>query len=576
MGLLNSALQIGRSALFGYQGALQVIGNNISSVGSPDYTRLSPELDPLQGNGLTRGLQPGAGVALTGIRRNIDEALESRVRSAISEQQSVQTQRQTLAQVETLFDDQFGAGIATRLQTFFNNFDELQNTPDDLAIRSLVLSSGSTLAESLQGLRRRLAELGTSTDGRIAGIVNVINRTASEIADLNAQITRAEAGGRSEATSLRDQRDALLRSLSELVAVTVREQPDGSLNVYVGNEVFVQGAITRDLIAVERIDGEFMRTSVRFVDTNAQVPVTGGVLEGLFLSRDESAFGRLGDLDALAEVVITEVNRIHADGQGLVGYRSLVGSQDVLAVDTPLDGETTGLTSRPGNGSFFLTVADDATGTPLSYRIDVDLNGTDSGTTLASLVDAINDTAQGVTASVTADQRLSIVADAGFSFRFGFDGQRQREDTSGVLAALGMNTFFTGSSARDIAVNGVLVERPSLLAAASANAIGDGSNAGRLAALDTTALDRFDGNSILGNYQEIAGKVAVAAATGADNADAAEAIFSSLKVQKESISGVNLDEEAIALLKYQRAFQGTSRFISVVDDMLGELIALVR
>ena len=83
MGLLNSALQIGRSALLGYEGALQVVGSNISSAGSADYTRLSPQLDPLQGNLITGDLQPGAGVALTAIQRNIDEALEGRVRLAI-------------------------------------------------------------------------------------------------------------------------------------------------------------------------------------------------------------------------------------------------------------------------------------------------------------------------------------------------------------------------------------------------------------------------------------------------------------------------------------------------------------
>ena len=83
MGLLNSALNIGRTALLGYQGALQVIGNNISSAGTENYTRLTPQLSPLQGDTLTGNLKPGAGVALSGIQRNIDEALESRVRLAI-------------------------------------------------------------------------------------------------------------------------------------------------------------------------------------------------------------------------------------------------------------------------------------------------------------------------------------------------------------------------------------------------------------------------------------------------------------------------------------------------------------
>ncbi len=93
MGLLNSALHVGRSALLSYQSALQVVGNNISSAGSEDYTRLSADLSPLQGGNMAGSLRPGAGVALSGIQRRIDEALESRVRLAISAEEAVGTQQ---------------------------------------------------------------------------------------------------------------------------------------------------------------------------------------------------------------------------------------------------------------------------------------------------------------------------------------------------------------------------------------------------------------------------------------------------------------------------------------------------
>src|SRR3989304_1855965 len=105
MGLLNSALQIGRSALMSYQGALQTVGSNISSAGSPDYARLAPQLDPIQGSLVANDLQPGAGVALTDIQRYIDDALEGRLRLAIGGQQSAAARQTTLAQVESFFDD---------------------------------------------------------------------------------------------------------------------------------------------------------------------------------------------------------------------------------------------------------------------------------------------------------------------------------------------------------------------------------------------------------------------------------------------------------------------------------------
>ena len=574
MGLLNSALQVGRTAILGYEGALQVIGNNISSVGSSDYTRLSPQLDPLQGGRITGELQPGAGVALTDIQRNIDEALEGRLRLALGALASASTQEGVTAQIESFFDDLSGHGMASRLVEFFNAFDELRNTPEDLAVRDLTIADGIRLAETLRGLRAQLTRLGDDIDGQITALVEQADEIAREIARLNSEITAAEAPNRGQALALRDQRDALLRDLSELFDVSVREQPNGMINVYIGSETLIQGNSVRGLIAVKEVEGESLRTSVRFADTNQQVAVRGGQLEGLILSRDHHR--QVEVLDRLASALIVEINRVHADGQGLAGFTSVTGSYDVLATDVPLDGSRAGLAFPPRNGSFYITVADDVTNTPVAYRIDVEADGTDAGTTLASLIADINARVDGVTASITSDNRLELHADDGFTFTFGHDGQEAREDTSGVLAALGINTFFTGSDARSIAINETLIEQPSLLAAASVFLPGDGENAGRLAALDATASEYLSGVSITDFYSSIANAVAVAGGAVRAEVETTDSVLSSLQAQRESISGVNLDEEAIALVKFQRAFQGAARFVSVVDELLRELVVLLR
>lgn len=574
MGLLNSALQIGRSALLSYQGALQVVGNNISSAGSPDYTRLLPQLDPLQGSLLGGDLHPGAGVTLNGIQRNIDEALESRLRLAIGANEATAVERFGSAQVESLFNTGSGADISTRLTTFLNSFDEVQNHPEDAAIRDLAIQNGVQLANALRSTRQGLASIADDLDRQIEDVVANADALARKIAETNVEITTAEAGSTGQATGLRDQRDGLLRQLSQLLDVTVREQPDGAINVYVGSEALVQGATVRGLIAVTTSDGRATRTSVRFANTNQQFDVRGGRLAGLIAARDEHADGRIASIDQLASAVIYEVNRLHADGQGLVGWEAVIGQQDVLDRDVPLDGVSAGLEPPPGNGSFFLTIADDATATPVSYQIDVDFD--DAGTTLESLVASINDQVTGVEASITSDNRLALTADDGFTFTFGHDGQQPREDTSGVLAALGINTFFTGHDARDIAVNAAVIGNAHLLAAASSFAPGDGLIAGRIAELGAVSSSRLGGSSLTEFYNSIVGEVAIAGAAVTDEYDTASAIHSSLLGQRESISGVNLDEEAISLLKFERAFQGASRFVQVVDGLLDELVLLIR
>lgn len=575
MGLLNSSLQIGRNAILAYQGALQTIGSNVSSAGSPDYTRLAPQLDPIPGMIVGNGLQPGAGAALTDIRRYIDDALEDRLRLATGATQAAAARQSTLSQVEAFLDDISGAGVASRLNGFFQAFDNLQNTPEDLAVRNLTLAAGDQLAGSLSTLRAQFSKLGADIDGQIAGEVKQADALARQIADLNSRIATSEAGRRGQATALRDQRDALLRQLAQLMDVTVREQPDGAINVYVASEALIQGSTVRGLVAVTDLDGEFSRTSVRFADTNQQVQLNGGRLAGLIRSRDEDAYGQVAAIDQLAAAIIAEVNRVHANGQGLTGYRTVVGGFDVLSPDAPLNSSQAGLANPPRNGSFHITVTDYATGTPVAHRIEVNFSDPATSTTLRSLVEDINDQVDGLTAVVTSDNRLAMTADQGYSFSFGYDGQSPRPDTSGVLAALGVNSFFTGADARSIAVSSTLHSDPRLLAAASVALPGDGEIARQIASLDSFGIDRLAGTSIPQFFNGWVGQVAVTA--GGTNADVESlaSVQSALQAQKESISGVNLDEEAVSLVKFQRAFQGASRFVSVVDELLGDLMTLL-
>jgi len=579
MGLVNSALQIGRSALETYQSALQVMGNNVGNAGNEDYTRQTAGLSAVSGTPLPQGMQPGAGVALNELKRNLDESLENRLRAAIGNLESAETQQLSLGRVEALFDESTGVGVANRLNEFFNSFSDVQNYPADLAMREITLAEGADLTRSLSQLREELQALAEDLDDQIGDLVIQADELATQIAALNSEITAAEAGLPSSANALRDQRDALVRDLSEIFDVTVRHQPDGSTYVYVGSEPLVMGGVSRGLTTRQTADGEFARTVVHFADGSAAgspVSVRGGQLGGLIAARDTQVSGPIDGLDELAAALIFEVNRLHADGQGTEGFSSLTGTYKVQDTTAALTSDDAGLLFSPRNGSFFIAVADDATGTALAYQIDVDLDGIGDDTSLESLVAGINDAVSGVTASITVDNRLSLAADTGYTFSFGHDGEQAREDTSDVLAVLGVNTFFEGTSAADIAVREDLSSSPARLAAATVGFDGDGSNAGRLAELATQAVDTLGGLSLTERYRQVANDVAVAGATVNADVEAAGAVLAALQAQKESISGVSLDEEALEMLKLERAYQGAARYVVTVDQMMSELLALVR
>jgi flagellar hook-associated protein 1 FlgK len=186
-------------------------------------------------------------------------------------------------------------------------------------------------------------------------------------------------------------------------------------------------------------------------------------------------------------------------------------------------------------------------------------------------------TAAGInlTASLTSDNRLEI-ANSDSATEFAFAG-----DSSGILAALGINTFFTGESSSSMALNANIVSDVRLIAAGrllstGEHAKGDNSNALLLADLK----DQDTMNSATQTFNE--SLVAWSSSLGTDvssaqnNRDYSETINNQLKNQRDATSAVNLDEEMVKMIQFQRAFQMASKLISTADTLLQTLIDLKR
>ncbi len=570
MGLVNGALQIGRSALLAYQSALQVVGQNVSNAGTDTYARQTPLLTPYTGVVLPEGFMPGGGVALSALRRNVDASLEGRLRVALGDQADALAQQKSLGRIEAVLNELSDGDLSSLMQQFFNSFGTLQNMPHDPGARGMVITAGQSLVGEIQRQRVEVLALRDELNSDMQSGVQRANQLASEIADLNRRITGVESPGTGAAAALRDRRDALLRELGQIVEIQVREQPDNGVNVYLGNELFISSGFSRGLTtALETVNQEPRRV-VRFADNNREVNLTGGELAGIAAARDVHVLGHVNALNGLAQALINEVNKVHSSGQGLQGVESVTGAFDVFRPDVALNGSSTGLQLTPRNGSFIIYLTNKQTSPPTraASTISVDLSGSGAGETLNSLAAKINGV-DNVSAEVTPDNRLKLTAAAGFEITFG-------EDSSNVLAALGINAFFTGTNAQDLAVNPLLASNQNLLAAATMHAEGDGSNAGRLAALATESLSGLSGQSLGSFYRAIASDVAVRSGAASAGVRSADAITAALTSQREAISGVSLDEETISMLRFERAFSAAARYTTVVDQLMQEMLAIVR
>lgn len=149
-------------------------------------------------------------------------------------------------------------------------------------------------------------------------------------------------------------------------------------------------------------------------------------------------------------------------------------------------------------------------------------------------------------------------------------------DTSDVLVALGLNPFFVGSSAANIGINPNIEADPTLLAAGLSGAAADGQNLERLVEFRSTELFALDNASIESFYTDLVGELGFDVATAETTVQSQESLLLFLETERESVSGVNIDEELVDLQRYQQAFEAAARFIDTVQQLSNTLINLGR
>ncbi len=566
---LFSAIQGSSNALRVNQLGLQVVGNNIANVNTPGYIRQELVQAPALGY-KAGGLIIGQGVQAVGIQQKLDEFVIERIRQTQSQLSYQEQLEGNNAQVESLLNELSDKDFSSNLSSFANAFQEVANQPGSDSVRTLAISRGQELASQLKGLSSQLGNIAQRTQTEIKSAASDINRIVDSIAKLNKRIVEIEGGSlsNSDAVGLRDERLKSLDELSSFVDISVTEQESGAVTVFVGGDYLVSDGIARSVKA--SVDSSIKGNTdleIRLIDTDVALKVSGGKVKGLYESASAtSSNGFLGKLNSLAADVIRVVNRIHSQGQGQKGFGITTGETILNSSIVPIEQASPNLSVD--NGSFTIEVKDAKTGKAKTIDIQVRQQGLSSDTTALQLATTIN-SIDGISARITNDGRFEIKSDSeGIKFSFA-------NDTSGVLAALGINTFFVGDSASSIEVRPTLVSDPSQLAA-STNGIGNGAdNAIRIAEAFTKPTDFLGGRSVNALYDAMIADTTRDINTQKGVTDGLRNFQQTLEAQNLGISGVNLDEEAVKMLLYQRAFQATSKLVSVVSEMLNTLVNII-
>jgi len=632
----NGVFGIGTSGLLAFQRALSVTGNNIANSATEGYSRqridLSTQTPQFAGNGYF-----GSGVQVSGVQRMFDQFVEIQLRSSTSSSQQYGLFYDFARRVDNLLADQ-DSGLAPGLQQFFSAVQDVANDPTSNAARQVLISEAESLVDRFNFLNQRLSEQRNLVNGQIQTSVQEINSLAEAIGDLNKEIVSAlgRAGG-APPNDLLDQRDQLVLELSELVSVNTTEQDDGALNVFIGNGQNLVLGTRVTVLAAESLGPDINQIQVGYMTPGGTVDITqymtGGRLGALLDLRSSVLDVAQNSLGRTAIGLAQAFNDQHMLGMDLDGElgqaffrvpepevtagvgNSFAGLPSVQISDYSAlslsdyrlrsNGTDWELRREPG-GQVVGTVAPGDTLTVEGITIDLTgIPAGDAGDTF--LVRPTRNGAQQIDTLISDTRKVAaatpqVLASVGGTNTGNASIQSVEVADASALTSLAPVAVTYDSATQEFAIDGTVVasfdplnptteinfngwqlvidgepdDGDSFQVSFSTAAVGDNRNALALAGLQDQRLMAGGSTTLEGSYNSLVAEVGTKTRQAEIAARSQAKLLEEARAQRESVSGVNLDEEAANLLRYQQAYQAAAQVISVTNSLFDTLINAVR
>jgi len=630
---MSGTITNGLSALLAAQRALQTTSNNIANANTAGYVRQRIDFVEQPGTPLGR-ITIGAGVAVADVSRVYDQFLTENLRNSTSTEQRYLAYGDFATRLDTILGNP-DTGVSASVQRFFDQVEAVGRDPTSIAQRQQLLLEGDSLASRFQQLDSRLNGLGNEIDGRLTNAANTINQLTSQIADVNDDIVSA---GGSAAPSLLDKRDELLKALGTQIDITTVRQGDGSISVLVGSgqSLVLGNRATRLTTIPDTYDGSRLQLAVDNggVLSNISTKVNGGIVGGLLAFRNDVLDSARQDLGQLAVGLSDVFNAQHRQGVDLNGD---LGA-NFFTTTTPLtSGATTNTGSAVVsaviadasnlagsdyelrfNGSAW-SVLDRSTGavvpasgagTAASPLLFKGLSVTATAGAAAGdryLVRPVANAANDFRVSVAAPAEIALasplasrigsgnVSQATVSAPTITDISNPKLQTTATILFDSPSSYvvFTGGGADlvgplpytsgnpisfagwTVQVSGQPQTGDSFLVAAAAAGSGDNRNALALSSVAQRGFFSGGTQSIVDLGADIVATVGSTANRASNEIKVQGALREQAEIDVENISGVNLDEEAANMLRYQQAYLAASKVISVADSLFQNLLQIV-
>ncbi|MCD7100253.1 flagellar hook-associated protein FlgK [Stenotrophomonas sp. MMGLT7] len=622
-----SVLSTGTGALIAFQRALSTVSHNVANINTEGYSRqtvsFATRTPTDQGYGYV-----GNGTKITDISRVADQLAISRLLDSGGELSRLQQLSSLADRVDSLFSDT-ATSVSGLWSGFFDSASALSSNASSTAERQNVLDSANSLATRFKQLNGQLDSLSSEVNNGLIAATDEVNRLTQQIAKLNGQIGNNAASASSD---LLDQRDRLISQLVGYTGGTAVTQDGGAINIFTpGGQALVVGTTASSLTTVaDPYQPTRLQLALQTQGLNVAISdkAMGGQIGGLLEFRSSVLDPTQAELGRLAVGLATSFNDVHAQGVDL--YGALGGDFfDLAAPGVAANPANTG--SAALSASFGDLSALDGQNLLLKFdgsnwsasRTDTGASVALSGSGSADDPLVVNGVELVVSGSAAAGDRFLLQPTAGVAGSLSV----AITDTSRIAAATAVKASATLSNIGTGAISDVQVtdaSDPALLASASIEFIdatqytidgegpypysagqtisangwsftldgapaagdsfsvgptgagsSDNGNAKLLAAVEN--LKAFNGGTVTLSGAVSGLTTAVgSAARAADYASEAQKIINDqAQATRDSISGVNLDEEAADMLRLQQAYQAASQLISTADTMFQTILSAV-
>lgn len=564
-------MYIGTSGLQAHQNAINTTAHNLTNLDTEGYSRQQVLMADraYQNLGYTKvGIkQTGLGTKVEETRTTRDKYLDNKYRIQTGRQYYYQAKSEVINEAQEYFGETEGSTFQDYMKNLWNSIQEVQKEPNSFVKRTALVATASSFVDRASEIYTQLKTYQRNLNDEIQDQADKINKIAKEIYDLNEKILKCEAGKLESANDYKDARNQALDELSSLISVEVREQSNGTVNVYAEEHLLVSDDRTfeigtrpvapgSDLLAVYWKSDD---TAVFNLERNSVAGDNSdtGSLKGMLSAR--------GDYTPnYTDIPLRENYGNEADYQNaLQTYNRTLNNRDIASLISQFDQLIHGMVTRINDVLCPNTTITDTRG--MTYTIlntEIAGKGFGEGNDIQGIELF---TRKGV--DRYREQTITVLDESG----------NPTTKTVQVYQPENPDDYYSLYTVEQIQINDVLVKNPALLPLTKVNGEEYQDVANQLLELWNEDFATLDPNTLVMNnfdsyYTAMVGDYANKGYTYTSIAEKQATLVNEVNNQRQQVLGVSSDEELTNLIRYQHAYNASSRYITVVSDMIAHII----